>query len=490
MKSMLSRAAVSAGVLTALAASPLFSQTTFHKFVGVGDSLIAGEEGNCLVARHQSRSWVKLVANQLGISDFQQPVISERALTNPLTEQPCLGAVISGQSITVGAVSQTGSNQNATLSRPYDNLGFIGSPRVKDFVDLKVAVPSRSGTDARAAMVLRNFAGGPFEGMSAVDEAKSLNPDLVGLWAGNNDVLGAATSAVAIAGVTLTPVAAFEAKYTEVLTGLAASGRTIVTFTIPDVRAIPFETTIPPVVVNPATRQPVLVGGQPVGLLGPRTTSTCSTPPCPLPAGTLVTLPASSLLAQGIGIPMALGGTGLPLPDGGFTPPSTLNPGVLLYPDEVALIQQRTIDLNAKIASISAANGAILIDAYTLFNEIKANGYEIAGITLTTSFLTGGLFSADGVHPSQMGYAIIADGVIQALNAAKGSHIERPDLAQAMFTPNVPTISTAGEVDPSGGPYGFSLSMWTELLDSFGPEEGISVVFPVKAKRIPRLVHR
>jgi hypothetical protein len=472
MKSMLFRAAVSAGVLTALAASPLFSQTTFHKFVAVGDSLVAGEEGNCIVERHQNRSWVKQVANQLGISDFQQPLISERALSSPLTGQPCLGAVISGQTITVGAVSQMGTNQNAGLSRPYDNLGFNGSPRIKEFVDLKVSVPGRSDIENWAAPVLRNFTGGPFEGKSAVDQANSLNPDLVGLWAGNNDVLGAATSAVAIDGVTLTSVAEFEAKYTEVLTGLTASGRTIVTFTIPDVAAIPFLTTI-----------------SPVGLLGPRTTSTCSTRPCPLPPGTLVTLPASFLLAQRIGIPVEAGGTGLPLPDGGYSPPD-LNAGVLLYPDEVALIRQRTIDLNARIASISAANGAILIDAYALFNEIKANGYEIGGITLTASFLTGGLFSADGVHPSQIGYAIVADEVIQALNATKGSNIERPDLAQAMFTPNVPTISTAGEIDPSGGPYGFSLSMWKELLRSFGPEEGISVVFPAPGKRIPRLVKR
>ena len=58
------------------------------------------------------------------------------------------------------------------------------------------------------------------------------------------------------------------------------------------------------------------------------------------------------------------------------------------------------------------------------------------------------------------------------------------------MTPNVPTISTAGDVDPSGGPYGFSLSMWKELLGSFGPEEGISVVLPGSGKRVPRVVHR
>ena len=490
MKRMLFRAAVSAGAFTALLAAPLFSQTTFRKLVGVGDSLIAGEEGGCLVERYQNRSWMKLVATQLGISDFQQPLIAEKALSSPLTGQPCLGAVVSGQTITVGAVSQMGANQNAGLTRPYDNLGFIGSPRIKDFVDLKVSVPGRSDVDNKAAVVLRNFAGGPFEGRSAVDEANSLNPDLVALWAGNNDVLGAAGTAVALDGVTLTPVAAFEAKYTEVLTGLVASGRTIVTFTIPDVAAIPFATTIPPVLVNPATRQPVLVGGQPVPLLGPRTTPTCSTAPCPIPSGTLVTLPASSFLAQGVGIPVALGGTGLPLPDGGFTPPATLNPGVLLYPDEVALIRQRTIDLNARIASISAANGAVLFDSYAYFNDIRSGGYEIGGITLTTSFLTGGLFSADGVHPSQIGYAIIADEVIKLLNAAKGSNIERPDLAAALFTPNVPTISTASQVDPAGGLYGFSLTMWKELLSSFGPEADIEVVFPSLSKRVPRLVSR
>jgi hypothetical protein len=100
------------------------------------------------------------------------------------------------------------------------------------------------------------------------------------------------------------------------------------------------------------------------------------------------------------------------------------------------------------------------------------------------------LFSADGVHPSQIGYAIIADEVIKLLNAAKGSNIERPDLAAAMFTPNVPTISTASQVDPAGGLYGFSLTMWKELLSSFGPEADIEVVFPSLSKRVPRLVSR
>jgi lysophospholipase L1-like esterase len=487
---MLFRAALSAGVLTAFAASPLFSQTTFHKYVALGDSLTAAVEGSCLVQRHQNRSYPKIVATQIGVTDFQQPLLSERALSNPLTGPVCLGAVVAGNRITVGAVSQQGVPLNATLGRPYDNLGIPGA-NARDLVDLKVANPAGNTANRFAALVLRNFPGGPLEGRSAVDEANLLNPDLVTVWAGPNDVLGAALSGVAIDGVTLTPVAVFDAKYTQVMTSLASSGRTVVALNIPDVASIPFTTTIPPVVVNPATRQPVLVGGQPVALLGPRATSTCSTPPCPIPSDTLVTLPAASLLAQGIGIPMTLGGTGEPLPDGSFTPPATLNTGVLLYADEVELIRQRAIDLNARIAAIAAANGATVLDIHSLFNDIVANGYDVGGgIILTRSFLTGGIFSADGFHASSIGYAIVAKEILQHLNSVKGTHFELPDMAEAIFTADTPVVSSAGELPVAEG-FHYPMQMWKDLFHSVvAIPEGIEVVFPASGRRVPRLVHR
>ncbi len=54
---------------------------------------------------------------------------------------------------------------------------------------------------------------------------------------------------------------------------------------------------------------------------------------------------------------MALGGTGLPLPNGQFIPPSTLVPGVLLYPDEVAAIQAYIDAYNSTIAAEIAGAG-------------------------------------------------------------------------------------------------------------------------------------
>jgi len=485
------RLAAAALGLAALCASPLAAQTSFRKHVALGDSLTAAVEGVCLVERHQNRSYPKLVATQLGISDFQQPLLSERALTSPLTGPACLGTVVAGGAITVGAVSQTGSPRNLSLPRPYDNLGIPGATAA-DLVDLRVSNPAGNTANLSATVILRNFPGGPFENRSAVDEANLLTPDLVTVWAGNNDVLGAALTGVALEGVTLTPVAVFDSKYTQVMTGLRSTGRTIVALNIPDVAAIAFTTTIPPVVVNPATRQPVLVGGQPVPLLGSRTTSTCSTAPCPLPPDTLVTLGASALLSAGIGIPTALGGTGLPLPDGGFTPPATLNAGALLYADEVALIRQRTTDLNARIASIASANGASVLDIHARFNDMVAHGYDVGGgIVITTSFLTGGLFSADGFHPSNIGYAIVATEIIRHINDVKDTDFELPDLAQAVFTPDTPVLSATGAVEPAAGPFRYSLRMWKEIVNQAGPVgEGIEVVFPAPAKRALRLLDR
>jgi len=467
MRNNLFRAAGIATGVSLLAAAPAGAQ--FRKYVALGNSITAGIQGNCLVERHQRKSFPRIIGQQLGISDFQQPLVGEtRNVTNPALV--CLGATVSGNTIGVGAVSQMTNPLNATLPRPYDNLAISGA-RVSDLVDLKVSNPSGNTANQAAALVLRNFLGGPFEGRNAVDEANMLTPDLVTLWIGNNDVLGAALSGVAQEGVTLTPVAAFRAKFGEVMTGLRATGRTIVVLNIPDVAAVPFTTTVPPVVVNPATRQPVLVGGQQVPLLGPRTSSTCPTAPCPLPPGSLVTIQAIPLLAQGIGIPMALGGRGTPLPDGSFTPPGTLTAGVVLYPDEVAAIRARTGELNAEIAGAASANGAILLNVHSIFEQIKAHGIEIGGITLNTSFLTGGLFSADGFHPSNIAHAIVALEIIDALNEARNLDIPPPNIAEALFTPDVPP-AVATSISPA--------DVWKSLLEIFPPvEDGIEVVLPV-----------
>src|SRR6202022_228957 len=145
--------------------------------------------------------------------------------------------IVVGTSISAGPVSQMGSPKNLALARPYDNLGLPGA-NTADLVDLKVSNPTGNTANQSAALALRNFPGGPFQGKSAVDEANLLTPDLLTLWIGNNDVLGAALSGVALEGVTLTPLATFDTKYTQVITGVRATGRTLIVANVPDVTAL------------------------------------------------------------------------------------------------------------------------------------------------------------------------------------------------------------------------------------------------------------
>src|SRR5262249_61044484 len=205
---------------------------------------------------------------------------------------------------------------------------------------------------------------------------------------------------------------------------------------------------LPLMVFAPASPQPLPVTGQPSPLLRYRALPPdCPVAPCPLPPGTLIhTIKAPLLEQQGIGIPAALGGLAVEgsgnlataLPDGSFTPPAgPLVEGVLLYPDELVAIQNRTNEINARIRADSTGTGIVLFDANVLFGQTLQQGYTIGGITLTTAFLQGGLFSADGTHPSQVGYAIIADDIIQRINAATGSTIPRPHIAPALDHPNL-----------------------------------------------------
>lgn len=469
--------------LALLAASPAEAQV-YGQYVALGDSLTAGVEGLCIVERNQLVSYPAVIARQIGIADFEQPLVQELALTSPPTGNPCLGAVfIAPSTVTVGPISQMGNPLNLNLPRPYDNLGIAGA-NAADLITLTTGNPNGTTAEKNAALVLRNVPGAPLAGTNAVTQANSLQPNLVTLWIGNNDLLGALLTGVVVDGVTITTVDQFTANYEADVAAMVAPGRTLVVATL--LNALPFATTIPPVLVNPATRQPVVINGQLVPLLGEGDSAYPCTPVppdqgCALPPGTWVTLPASQLLAQGIGVPVAAGGTGQPLPNGRFVPPATVVPGVVLYPDEKELILNRADTFNGVIASTVADAGGILVDIYSIFGRIQLEGYHIGGITLTTSFLTGGIFSADGFHLASIGYTIVADEFIKALNMGRTVPIPEPDFSHVLFTPNVP--ATGGSLR-DGGPWNYTLEMWQGLLQTTISEQRMSILPPQEPRRV------
>jgi lysophospholipase L1-like esterase len=379
--------------VAALSVAAADAQVDFTRYVALGDSLTAGFQSGSLNQVYQANSYPAQIARQGGVTGFQQPTVGEPGIPGILR----LNSLVPVQIVPTPGL---GAPTNLALPRPYNNMAVPGA----DVVDLTSTTTDNGGLHD---VILRR------QGFTQLQQGLSLNPTLVTLWIGNNDVLGAATSGRVIEGVTLTPVDVFETNFKAATTAIAAiSGIKVAVANIPNVTSIPYVTTVPRVVVNPATSQPVLIGGQPVPLIGPDG---------PLAAGDFVLLPATAELAQGKGIPVALGGSGLPLSD-----------GVVLSATEVQAIVDRTNAFNAIISAEATAKSWAFVDAAAALRSFST-GINIGGINFSSAFLTGGIFSYDGVHASTFGYALVANLFIGALNQRYNDDIPPVDLAPFFF---------------------------------------------------------
>lgn len=407
------------------------AQTNFTTYVSVGDSLAAGFESSSLVETHQNRSVPALIARQAGVQGFQQPLISEPGIPPEFTLVSLVPVpVIAPKAATAGAP------KNLALARPYNNLAVPGATSID-------ALSRTTDAGGLHDVILRGMG-------TQVQQAVALRPTAITLWIGNNDVLGAALRGRAVDGVTLTPTATFRATYGQIVAALKTTSAFIVAANLPDVTTIPFVTTIRPYVVNPSTGAPVLIGGARVPLIGPSGS---------LPSTALVTLAASTLLGQGIGIPTALGGTGAPLPD-----------EVVLDPSEIAIIQDHVAANNQAIREICGAANIPVLDVNGLLRELATTGRHVGGITLNSAFLVGGVFSYDGIHPNDVGYALMANEFIGVINANGGS-LPPVDLGAVLGV----TGAAAGGVRASARrpsssdwvPFEFSMDAYANLLEAF-----------------------
>ncbi|HEY8151286.1 MAG TPA: SGNH/GDSL hydrolase family protein [Vicinamibacteria bacterium] len=407
------------------------AQTNFTTYVSVGDSLAAGFESSSLVETHQNRSVPALIARQAGVQGFQQPLISEPGIPPEFTLVSLVPVpVIAPKAATAGAP------KNLALARPYNNLAVPGATSID-------ALSRTTDAGGLHDLVLRGMG-------TQVQQAVALRPTAITLWIGNNDVLGAALRGRAVDGVTLTPTATFRATYGQIVAALKTTSAFIVAANLPDVTTIPFVTTIRPYVVNPSTGAPVLIGGARVPLIGPSGS---------LPSTALVTLAASTLLGQGIGIPTALGGTGAPLPD-----------EVVLDPSEIAIIQDHVAADNQAIREICGAANIPVLDVNGLLRELATTGRHVGGITLNSAFLVGGVFSYDGIHPNDVGYALMANEFIGVINANGGS-LPPVDLGAVLGVTGAAAESVrASARRPSSNdwvPFEFSMDAYANLLEAF-----------------------
>jgi phospholipase/lecithinase/hemolysin len=100
----------------------------------------------------------------------------------------------------------------------------------------------------------------------------------------------------------------------------------------------------------------------------------------------------------------------------------------VLTATEQARVTTAQTAYNATIQALASANGLAFADARGALQEVANGGVTFNGGTVTSTFVTGGGFSLDGVHPTPRGYALTANVLLNAINAQYGSNIPGVDI--------------------------------------------------------------
>jgi lysophospholipase L1-like esterase len=398
---------------------PSTGTATFTRFVSIGNSITAGYQSGTIYKSGQMYSYGNLIAQQVQ-TNYQIPYVSD----------PGLGGRLEIASISPFGIytnPDAGSPLNLTYPGPYNNLGVPGALTydvlyaTSSTTCASYVLSSTPTPNPYFDLILRNSS---LNIGTQLQQALIQNPTFLTLWIGNNDVLGYATSGGTSPSAP-TPTVSFQQLYEGICQTIAAnSSAKVVVANIPNVTTVPFFTTVGYQIANdpniPWSSLPLGFVYQKSGETGVGSGS--ATKENLASFSVLVTLKASSyatLLGQPTGIVYrGLGG----LPAGidttqpfGFHPQNPFPNALVLDPDEINTSNTSVTEFNSVISTMATQFGFGLVDINTVFNSFVP-GKIVDGISFSTAFVSGGLFSLDGVHPSNQAHAIIANEFIKAIN--------------------------------------------------------------------------
>ncbi|MEI6435512.1 MAG: hypothetical protein WCP32_11750 [Bacteroidota bacterium] len=431
----------------------------FTNFVAVGNSMTAGYADGALYLSGQKNSISNIMATQfqtVGGGAFHQPLIgTEDGVGFQLTpaglyfyskmilkitpDKDCQGNPVGTASLKPG-FAVTNPDQ-ATLqaqlfappleTSPYNNMGVPGASLMHLFYN-RLGDPTLDGHPFNPYFV--RFASSI--NTTILQDAITQNPTFFYLWIGNNDAL---TSALAGTDALLTPADTFAKYYPMAAGALAASAAKPkgVLATIPDITSIPFFTTISKSlpynsVILDATQAAGLnqlytmyghseiiwkAGANPF-VYAKEDGTWAQMEPGDL---FLLTLPTDSIKCKGMGVA-----------DQSITPiprPYPIPGKFILNNSEQVNIKARIAQYNQTIKGTAAALNLALADMNTYLQSFTT-GMVFDGIKLSTTFVTGGLFSTDGVHLNPRGNAVAANYFIQSINAKYGCNIPQANITE------------------------------------------------------------
>ena len=464
----------------------------FSKFVSIGNSLTSGYRDGALYLDGQKESFPSMIAKQMalagGTQTFTQPLMpnnvggftdlfaasGNKEFYGKLTLSATLSPTPSAPGANLDVIGGTG--------KYFNNMGVPGA---KSFHLVTPGYGSAANlATGKANPYFVRFATSATT--RVLDDAAAQKPSFYTLWIGNNDVLSYATSGGSgvdrkgnldpstygsndisdpnvVANVIKTVI-------TTLKTANANSKGAIAN--IPYVTSIPYFTTVP---YNPLT--PKLLGSNlatlNANLYGPlkqaltafgagnriNLLSATSTNPVLIKDTSLTDLSAqlTAALTPSLGLATAtafgqifgqarqataedyiLLPTSTVIGSTNSSAPAPVNIYGISYPlenkhvltkTETATVKTAVDAYNASISSLATTYGLALVDANAKMRELAtSSGIQYNGVKYSASFVTGGTFSLDGVHPNGRGYALIANTFIDAINKTYGSTLPWVDI--------------------------------------------------------------
>jgi lysophospholipase L1-like esterase len=279
-------------------------------------------------------------------------------------------------------------------------LSGVGTPQ-KSSVLYDIAMPGATVKDAlnQSCITQRiRWAEGQTEllpGLSQVQIVESIAPSCVVVWIGSNDLLQSINSENRSP---FTPPEKFEETYRQIVARLKTASNSTVLCTLPSVSRLPY--------LIPLRRVGDMVNRNPREIpaeLG-------------LPEEAHITLGSLPEIAK------ILAGTVLP----------PLKRNFWLSAAEVDLVHQTCLEYNKVIRSAGSENGANIAEIYSLTEKIHDGGIAMGSSHFTTS-IAGGIFCSDGIHPTRLGYTMIANTVLKEVNAALALTIQEIPISTTEF---------------------------------------------------------
>ena len=354
----------------------------FSRLMVAGDSLSAGYQSAQLIETGQVHGYANVIATQAGTS-----------LNLPLLPSPGYPQItVEGYAIATGLtpIARRNTLQTMDLAVPGFNVAAL--------VGLSVPCPPdfSNAIFVMAAEILNpNCTTNP--GPTQLQEAVALRPTTTILWIGSNDALF-----TILFGNDPTDIGTFSYFYHIAATTMAQASGHLIVANIPDVTLAPYLTSVSRLAAILKLPVPVV---EAVFHLQP---------------GDMVTPYAFPAI-------QAMGSSLKALPDFGPQGP------IVIRAVRLSQIRASVIAYNAVIASEAMLNRATLVDIYSLMNNLAENGAKVGNRTLTTAFM-GGLFSLDGIHPTNTGYAIIANEFIKTINRSLDTDIPPVSVQQVSQT--------------------------------------------------------